>query len=175
MAEAKKRNIPISFDFNYRAKLWSVEEAAIVYKKIIPFVDIVFCISKDLNVFLDIKRSDFFNVYGDKLLVVREREIVSPDEHIIKSEVYTKDGKKVGCEKEARILELIGGGDAFAAGFIHGYLNFDGDIKKTLDFATNCFVIKATVEVDVLYMSEKRINSYFESSLKGGNEVENLS
>ncbi len=158
LKEAKKRKIPVSFDFNYRAKLWNIETAAEVYKKIIPYADFVFCSLRDLDAFLNIKVKDFFNVYKSaKYLVAREREIASPHKHIIKADVYTKEGKVATSEKEAQILERIGGGDAFAAGFIHGLLKFNGDIKRTLDFAADCFVLKATVEGDILYMKEKEI------------------
>lgn len=167
LEEAKKRNIPVSFDFNYRAKLWSIEEAAEVYKRIIPFANIVFCSGRDLEAFLNITKKDFFNVYKEaEWLVVREREILSENKHIIKTEAITKDGVAAVTEKQAHILERIGGGDAFAAGFIHGYLNFGSDIDRTLNFAADCFVIKATQEGDVLYMSEKEINALSLYSLK---------
>lgn len=160
LEEAKNRNIPISFDFNYRAKLWDTETAAAVYKKIIPFVDYVFCSSKDLDVFLNANLDDFFNLYNNaKCLMVREREIVSQDKHIIKAKVYTEKGVVASSAKTAEILERIGGGDAFSAGFIHGLLNYGGNLQKALDFAVDCFVMKATLEGDVLYTSEREINA----------------
>lgn len=160
LEEAKKRNIPISFDFNYRAKLWDTDTAAAVYKKIIPFVDYVFCSIRDLDVFLNVNLDEYFTIYNNtKYLIVREREIAAQDKHIIKAKVYTKDKVVASAAKTAEILERIGGGDAFAAGFIHGILNYGGNIQKTLDFAADCFVMKATLEGDVLYTSEKEINA----------------
>ena len=32
--EAKKRNIKVSFDFNYRATLWTIEEARVAFNEI---------------------------------------------------------------------------------------------------------------------------------------------
>ncbi|WP_303006375.1 hypothetical protein [Romboutsia ilealis] len=40
--EAKKRNIIVSYDSNYRSKLWSLDEASKFMKEILPFVDIAF-------------------------------------------------------------------------------------------------------------------------------------
>lgn len=45
--EAKKRNIQISFDFNYRSKLWSLEAAKETLLEILPYVDICFAGYKD--------------------------------------------------------------------------------------------------------------------------------
>lgn len=167
LKEAKNRNIPVSFDFNYRAKLWSIESAAQVYKEIIPFVDYIFCSSRDLDAFLEIKKEDFFKIYSDaKILVVREREIISQSEHIISAEAFTKDGLVAKNQKTALISERIGGGDAFSAGFIHGILNYGDDFEKSLDLAVNAFIMKATLEGDVLYMSEENINSASSKDVK---------
>ena len=40
--EAKKRNIIVSYDSNYRSKLWSLDEVSKFMKEILPFVDIAF-------------------------------------------------------------------------------------------------------------------------------------
>ena len=151
LQEAKKRNIPVSFDFNYRSKLWSLEQAAAVYRKIIPYADTVFCSRRDLTAFLDLTENAFFSAYPNvKHLVAREREVLSDDRHTISATVYTPQGPVATAEKEVAVLERIGGGDAFAAGFLHGLLHFAGDFARTLDFATACFALKHATAGDVL-------------------------
>ena len=160
LAEAKKRNIPVSFDFNYRAKLWSVEQAAAVFCRVIPYADMVFCSRRDLDAFLNVPVADFFTHYGNtELLVVRERDILSKDTHKIRAEVFTKAGLAARTEKEFDVLERIGGGDAFAAGFLHGWLHFGGDLAHTLDFAVNCIALKHAVRGDVLAARENEIET----------------
>lgn len=39
---ARTAGIPVSFDLNYRSALWSVDEAAAEYARIVPLVDVVF-------------------------------------------------------------------------------------------------------------------------------------
>ena len=58
--EAKKRNITVSFDFNYRATLWSLEEAKDAYKEIMEYVDICFGNSFDLSNFMIFKKTLIF-------------------------------------------------------------------------------------------------------------------
>lgn len=158
LEEAKKRNIPVSFDFNYRAKLWSVEQATAVFRRIIPYADIVFCSQRDLTAFLSVTREDFFAAYGNvEYLVVRERDILCRDTHKVRAAVYTKAGLVAQTEKTFDVLERIGGGDAFAAGFLHGWLHFAGDMPRALDFAADCMALKHTVRGDVLAARQEEI------------------
>ena len=160
LAEAKKRNIPISFDFNYRAKLWSIAQAAGVFQRIIPYTDIVFCSQRDLTAFLNVTREKFFDNYPNaQYLVVRERDILSRDTHKVSAEVFTKAGCVAKTEKEFDVLERIGGGDAFAAGFLHGWLHFGGDMAHSLDFAVGCMALKHTVRGDVLAARQDEIET----------------
>lgn len=167
LKEARERNIPVSFDFNYRTKLWTVEQARAVYQRILPYVDIVFCSQQDLTAFLDVTEESFCAAYGNaKYLVARERDILSSDMHIIRASVYTPEGCVATTRKEVAVLERIGGGDAFTAGFLHGLLNFNGDTARTLDFAATCFVLKHTVRGDVLPAKQEELAACGTSALK---------
>jgi len=160
LTEAKKRNIPVSFDFNYRAKLWTVEQAAAVFGRIIPYTDIVFCSQRDLTAFLNVTKEAFFDCFPNvAYLVVRERDVLSRDTHRVRAQVYTKAGSVAEAEKEFDVLERIGGGDAFAAGFLHGWLHFAGDIAHSLRFAVDCMVLKHTVRGDVLAARQEEIET----------------
>ena len=151
LKEAKARKIPVSFDFNYRGKLWTEEQAAKVYREIMPYVDFVFCSRRDLTGFLGLTEERVFAVYPNvRQLVAREREILSADTHTILAAVYTADGCVAQTQKEVKVLERIGGGDAFAAGYIHGLLHFDGNVARALEFAAACFALKHTIRGDVL-------------------------
>jgi 2-dehydro-3-deoxygluconokinase len=56
------------------------------------------------------------------------------------------------------IVDRIGGGDAFMAGYIYGYLN-DFSAQKTLEFAVAASVLKHTIEGDFNLASIEEINS----------------
>lgn len=58
--EAKKYGVHVSFDFNYRSKLWTVEEARPVYKQFMNYVDIVFASFYDANTILEIPLDEDF-------------------------------------------------------------------------------------------------------------------
>ena len=168
LEEAKKRGIQISFDFNYRSKLWSIEDAKEVYKEIIPFADIVFCSQKDLETFLDISGCSYFKKYPHtKYLIVREREISPSGTHKIKADIYSDKSEKASCEcKEFNVLERIGGGDAFDAGVLHALMKNGKNLEEALAFGAACFVLKHTVKGDVLSMSESEIYGYLNNVSK---------
>jgi 2-dehydro-3-deoxygluconokinase len=46
------------------------------------------------------------------------------------------------------IVDRVGGGDAFSAGLIYGLLNFPGDEKKALEFATAASALKHSIPGD---------------------------
>ncbi|MDD6308492.1 MAG: sugar kinase [Clostridia bacterium] len=162
LEEAKKRNIKISFDFNYRSKLWSEGEAKKVYKNIIPYADIVFCSHKDLETFLDVTVQSYNKKYPDtEYLIVREREILASGLHKVKSDIYRGALEKASLQEQSFVvLERIGGGDAFAAGVLHALLKNPDNLKDALRFGTACFILKHTIKGDVLPLGEEEIHTY---------------
>ncbi len=63
------------------------------------------------------------------------------------------------------IVDRIGTGDAFAAGIIHGLLNFDDD--KAMEFGNAACAIKHTYSGDVNYANEKDVLSILEGNVTG--------
>lgn len=168
--EAKKRNITVSFDFNYRSKLWTIEEAKKVYREIVENVDILFCSERDLKAFLDTDQERFYDTYKTGYLIVREREVCPDGKHAAKAKItYYKDGVLKTAEKngvEFSVLERIGGGDAFAGGVLHGLNKDFEDIQSALELGIGCFVLKHTVKGDVFALSPNEVNAYLNDSLK---------
>ncbi len=167
--EAKKRKIKVSFDFNYRSKLWSIEEARGVFKKIIPYADIVFCSEKDIKTFLDAPSiSSYFEIYPEtEYLIVREREVITPITHKIKADIYRGENEVAGHSwKEFSVMERIGGGDAFDAGILHSLMKEPDNLKRALDFGVMCFILKHTIKGDVLPFGENEICAHLSNFSK---------
>lgn len=164
LKEAKKRSIPVSFDFNYRSKLWSVEEAGEVYREIVKDVDILFCSALDLSTFLGTDADSFYEKYTAEYLIVREREVLSFGEHAAYASILHKTAEgitTVSVPKTAfRVLERIGSGDAFVAGVLHMLLKDREDTLSALRFGMTAFILKHTVKGDVLALDESTVKSY---------------
>lgn len=170
MMEAKKRNIIVSFDFNYRKKLWTEEEASKVYKEVVKYVDILFCSENDLRDFLDTDITNFYHECNSKYLIVRERIANSSRKHTAKATVYYKKENRIESissdNLEINVLERIGSGDAFVGGVLHSLNRNPDDIKKALDFGTSCFILKHTLKGDVFTLDEKTVIEHFISKSK---------
>lgn len=116
----KKHHKLISFDPNVRLKLWTIEEAQKALLPIIKESDIFFPGIDELKQLLNLKTVKDFEKFA------LEWEIPT---------MVVKDGAKgawliedeqttfVEAFEINNVIDEVGAGDAFAAGFLHGYLN----------------------------------------------------
>jgi 2-dehydro-3-deoxygluconokinase len=127
---AKTAGVQISFDMNYRQRVWSAEEAAATVKPIIRQVDLLFC-----------GRSDARRVFGcdgsPEEIVLQLAELTDAD-YIITS--LAEEGL-IGWDRQqfyrqparaVEIIDRIGAGDAMVGGVLHGWLQ--GDFAKGLRY-----------------------------------------
>lgn len=183
--EAKKHNVPVSFDFNYRSKLWTVEEARPVYKEFMNYVDIVFASCYDANTILEIpldegfedktlseKRRNVFpkmiKKYNLKYIFGTDRVVFSATENSLAGYYFKLKGDDLSWELTEpirfNIYDRIGGGDAFASGVIHGLLqNFD-DPAYAVRYGLNTSVLKHTIYGDASVLSCEDIEKFMEAN-----------
>lgn len=142
--QARQAGTPVSFDLNYRAKLWPPERAKAVLE---PFLE-----KADLIV---ITREDALGVLGLAGTAV-EMGLQCLDRYSPSLAVITlPDGGAVGVDGRTtyqssghlvEIRDRLGAGDAFTAGLIHGWL--DGDIQKGLDYGSAMAALKLSIHGD---------------------------
>ncbi len=116
---AKENNILVSFDPNIRLKLWSKEVARETIKEILPYVDIIFPgISEGQILFNTSDENEIIKHcldLGIKTVVlkvgIRGSVIATKDESVC-----------VEAYRKLPVVDTVGAGDAFAAGFIAGLL-----------------------------------------------------
>lgn len=173
-----KNNIKVSFDFNYRKKLWTIEEARPIYKKIIPYCDVVFCSLFDCNTILEIpiddnlkehkKRGDVFRKalkkYNISYIFGTDRIVHSATENSLSGYFYSSE-KSLHLEPiRFMIYDRIGGGDAFASGCIHGLLLDYNNPDYALKYGLNTSVLKHTLYGDACLLSCEDIENFMSSN-----------
>jgi 2-dehydro-3-deoxygluconokinase len=145
MKEAKAAGTVTSFDLNYRAKLWNIQggnaKAVETIGKIVENVDVLVGNEEDLQMGLGIAGPEvaakskldpsvFFSMIEKvtkklpqaKVVATTLREVHSTNRHSW-SAVAWVDGKTYSAPTaELDVLDRVGGGDGFAAGFIYGLL-----------------------------------------------------
>jgi len=145
MQAAKAAGAVVSFDLNYRAKLWNIsgghDRAVAVLDRIVKNVDVLVGNEEDLQLGLGIQGpevaakskldpSSFFAMMGNvtkkhpqiKIVATTMREVHSTNRHSWGAVAWV-DGKPYcspTCELD--VLDRVGGGDGYAAGFIYGLL-----------------------------------------------------
>jgi 2-dehydro-3-deoxygluconokinase len=146
MQAAKAKGAVVSFDLNFREKLWNIwggqKRAAEVIARIVQYVDVLVGNEEDLQKGLGIPGPEvasksaldpktFFGMIDKvvakhpqvKVVATTLREVNSTNRHSW-SAVAWIDGKNYAAPiSELDVLDRVGGGDGFAAGLIYGFLS----------------------------------------------------
>ncbi len=162
----KEQGAMISFDVNYRANLWSEDEARETIKKILPMVDILF-VSEETSRRMFQKSGELPEImksyaeeYGVKIVATTQRTVVSPRKHNFTSTVYDARTNQYFTEEpytDIDVIDRIGSGDAYVAGVLFGLLKYD-DPKKAMQFGNATSSVKNTVPGDLPSSDFKEID-----------------
>ncbi|ADQ13526.1 sugar kinase [Halanaerobium hydrogeniformans] len=145
---AKKNGLRVSFDPNLRFKLWStVEEMKNVMLNIIPQVDVLLPGIEEGEILLGLSEPEaiikaFYEMMNEGSLVVLKLGA--------KGALYYQGDQIVHVDpyKVSNIVDLIGAGDAFAAGLITGLLR-EMSIKEAVELANLVGALCITVKGDI--------------------------
>lgn len=159
LAYCKEHNIMVSYDSNYRAKLWSLEEAREATLKVLPYVDILSagildaenillmnCELEDNHEKLKYYYDEITKTYPNiKHIFSSHRDIESSSVNKLQCNYYT-DGilylsNKINIDS---IVDRVGGGDALSAGIIYSIIN-NKDHKYVCEFATCASALKHSI------------------------------
>ncbi len=160
---ASQRGILVSYDSNYRSKLWSLEDARKFMLEVLPFVDIAFLgildfinileykvsEEKNLEAKLNTLYNELFEKYPNlKFAACTKRTVKSVNSNSLKGFFF--DGKKLASSRTHHIdiLDRVGGGDAFTAGILHGILT-NMDSSQIAEFATCASALKHSIKGDI--------------------------
>lgn len=177
LKKAKEKNLITSIDLNYRKKLWSKEKAREVMSHLCQFVDVCIGNEEDAettlgfqaaktditkgeldlagykDVFLQMKKKFNFKFIASSL-----RESFSASDNAWSALVY--DGNEFYQTKKynVRIIDRVGSGDAFAAGFIYGLVT-NHSMDWAAEFGVAASAIKHTIPGDFNHATLKEINA----------------
>ncbi|MCR5564526.1 MAG: sugar kinase [Gammaproteobacteria bacterium] len=182
---AKRHNVTVSVDLNYRKKLWSVEEARRVMTSLMPYVDVCIGNEEDADNCLGFKpentnvTSGELNLsgyesickqmkekFGFKYIVSSLRESYSASDNGWSGVIY--DGKEFyhSSKYNIRIVDRVGGGDSFAGGLIN-YLLKGKSAKEALEFAVAASALKHTIPGDFNLVSEAEVETLMNGDKSG--------
>lgn len=186
---AKKRNITISCDLNFRKKLWRWgKNASEVMPELVAGCDIVLGNEEDAAKIFGIRPekqtegfgalngSDYLEVckklkekFGHaKKIIITLRGSISADYNTWSGVLY--DGERfleAPVYQIMHIVDRVGAGDSFMGGFIYALLAFPADDQKALNFATAASCLKHTIHGDFNLVTIEEVESLMKGDASG--------
>lgn len=124
METACELGIVVSFDLNYRSRLWTSEAAAATFQRVLPFVDLLFASPHDLHLLggdEQVPAEKLVQAHGLGALVIRSQR--ETQDGRLRVEVTATDGTfSVVGAADAVVVDAFGAGDVAAAAFLSRYL-----------------------------------------------------
>jgi 2-dehydro-3-deoxygluconokinase len=187
LRHARAHGARISIDLNFRRKLWSESDAQAVMRRLVSNVDVVIANEEDLQACLGISVADapvtegrldpdaycaaarrVAEAYGVKLVAVTLRESYSASDNGWSAVAWHGDSE--ACHRsrryDIRLVDRIGGGDAFSAGLIYGLVS-GRTTAAALDFAVAASALKQTIPGDVNRVSVAEVDRLVSGDASG--------
>ena len=128
MQAAKASGAVVSFDLNFRAKLWSVwgggDRGGAVLRRIVQNVDVLVGNEEDLQQALGMPGVDeTVKTYPQlKIVATSLREVHSANRHTWSATAWIGGQTYTAPKCELDVYDRVGGGDGFSAGLFYGLL-----------------------------------------------------
>ena len=182
---AKKAGCVVSYDLNYRSKLWTKEEARAVQEPLMKHVDLLITTEEDTKVVFGIeapKSDDKFtkvdaagyhdvtkqlvDKFGFKAVAITLRENKSVWFNTWWGMYYDAETRKFfeAPKYELEIVDRVGAGDSFAAGLLSALTIKPGDLDHGIRFAVAASALKHTLPGDFNIITRDEV----ETLMKGG-------
>ena len=185
--EAKKRNITVSCDLNYRKNLWKYGKSAPeVMCELAKYVDVAIANEEDcqksLGVTVDVHvesgeldRSKYEELSNKVLAAYPNMKIIAitlRESHSANWNGWAaclNDGKKFYVSKKyeiQNIVDRVGGGDSFAGGLIYGLSTYE-DKQQALEFAVAASCLKHSIPGDFNRVSVNEVTTLMKGDGSG--------
>ena len=175
---AKAAGATVSCDLNYRAKLWTVEEARATMRPLMEHVDVCIANEEDAERSLgltagetdvegaELDEAGYFRLaerlkreYDFSAVAITLRESFSASHNgwsaVLHDEAECEEPQR-SRRYDIQIVDRVGGGDSFASGLIAGLLQKD-DTKDALEFAVAASCLKQTIPGDFNLVSREEV------------------
>ena len=160
---ARANGIPISFDVNYRRKLWPPEQARTALLPLMQDATLLFCAQADAR--------EVFGLTGAAETLPEQLAELTGAIYVVVSAgetgIFAWDSSALIHEPAAptQVIDRLGAGDALAAGVIHGWLA--GDFRQGLRFGAMLAALALSQHGDLVITTADELNRLVEAG-RGG-------
>ncbi len=173
---ARRLGITVSADVNYRRVLWQYgKKASEVMPPLVENCDAVVCTQGDAADIFSIQSTDFQDMARQmkarfpnlKQIIATRRDTLSANHNRLTGLCYDGNNYHESPTFDLNpIVDRIGGGDAFMAGYIYGSLH-DKNLSHTLTFATAAAALKHTIEGDFNLVTAAEVEQVMQGDVSG--------
>ena len=151
--KAREMGVKNSFDINYRSLLWKPDEARRILDVILPNIDILISTLSDACLMLEDElppetaASEMQKKYGCEVVVITlgEEGSIAKSDKIYRGRPY-----------HSTEVNRLGAGDAFAAGFLYGYLK--KGVQAGLEYGGAMAALKFTVPLNIPVIDKEEVD-----------------
>ena len=173
---ARTLGITVSADVNYRRVLWQYgKKAGEVMPELVAGCDVIVCTTGDAADIFGIESDDFQEMARQmmqrfpnlKKVIATRRDTISASHNRLTGICF--DGTEYTESPTFDlnpIVDRIGGGDAFMAGFIYGTMQY-GDTLRALSFATAASALKHMIEGDFNLVTAAEVEQVMQGEVSG--------
>jgi 2-dehydro-3-deoxygluconokinase len=164
---AKRAGCVVSLDINYRARLWSKQAARECITSLLKDVTILFTTLDEVSQVLGLEGEaeeiarEVSRQWKVPVVVLTLREAPSVLRNIWSS-LALADGKvHTGRTINLELIDRMGSGDSYDAGFLYGYLT--GDLDKAIAYGDGLAAIKHSVPSDNAWVTPAELKAQVEN------------
>lgn len=134
---AKKHDVVVIFDLDYRPYTWtSKKETAIYYNLVAEKCDVILGTREEFDMMEQFQKEESDDATTAKKWFDYDAEIVVIKHGSEGSITYTKDGSLYkGGTFKTKVLKTFGAGDSYAAGFIYGLMH-GWDLTRAMEYGS---------------------------------------
>ena len=173
MRAARAAGARVVFDPNFRSKLWGIDAARSVYQELAPLVDILSCSAEGLRAFYGITSQEeparaAIEAFDLQAVVMTSREELGMWKNRVGATVVARDAHGRAQthhdrEREVEIVDRLGAGDAFLAGFLTSLLHDEADWQRATEWGGAAAALKHSIRGDFPILTAAEIRQEIES------------
>jgi 2-dehydro-3-deoxygluconokinase len=160
---ARDAGATITFDINYRARLWSPQEALAGCQALLQLADLVFLPDRDAQTIFQVPAIDDPGYALEQLASRYPKATWVMTRGRSGSMAFARGKLHVQGIFASDEVGRLGGGDAFSAGFIARHLEGDGDVGEALRWGAATSALKYSIPGDLPLVSRAEVEALLAS------------
>ncbi len=175
VVKARENEVKVVFDLNYRAKLWSEEQAENTMSALMEYCDVLITTEEDTYRVFKIKEDNYERAaeklherFNFDVVVITLRENITVWRNNWTAIAYSDGRFYDDVLYELEVVDRVGGGDAFTGGFLYAYLTYGRDIKKSLQYGNAACALKHSIPGDLNWTTLEEVENLIARGPGGG-------